>query len=74
MATTKTASRFFTTKTSKGGSQFKNGVRLFLHGREIGSIAQGRETGLFAAFLVNGEVDEFKTFAEADLYAWTKGV
>jgi len=68
-------SKYFTTKPSKGGSSFKRGVRLFLRsGREVGSIAQDRESGKFAVFLVNGGCEEFTTFAEADAYAWAKGV
>lgn len=71
----KQASRFFTTKPgSKGGMYYKAGTMLFLRGKQIGTVAQDKHSKKFVAFLVNGKVEEFDTFAQADEFAWKRGL
>ena len=59
-------SKFFTAKRAK------NGVMLFLRGKQIGSVYKAE--GKFDAFTVSGLVETFDTFEQADFFVWTRGL
>lgn len=74
-------SQFFTTKRRPASyyAGTKNilvpsGIRLIRHGKVIGFIIHYKEEGHFETCVVNAAdkllQGEFKTFAEADQFAW----
>lgn len=60
-------SKFFTVKRSNTKSDM-----LFLHGKQVASI--WRDGGNFCVFLLkNDQLEEFKTWDEAEYFAYARG-